>query len=132
MSRNLGTTEQGPSARRTQRNLLHQCIDGSSVGTSGVGGNSLDSLTGLGYDQSMLRVKLLVEGARLPVIAHPGEDLGYDLFALESVSLEPRTTVRAGQALPSRRAIRRLERHLGCWSATARRSRRKELQRREA
>jgi dUTP pyrophosphatase len=30
----------------------------------------------------MLRVKLLVEGARAPVVAHPGEDLGYDLFAL--------------------------------------------------
>ncbi|HUD55294.1 MAG TPA: hypothetical protein VMR02_08705 [Terracidiphilus sp.] len=42
----------------------------------------------------MLCVKVLVEGARLPVVAHPGEDLGYDPFALESVSLEPRTTVR--------------------------------------
>jgi dUTP pyrophosphatase len=42
----------------------------------------------------MLRVKLLEEGARLPVVAHPGEDLGYDLFALEDVALEPRATVR--------------------------------------
>ncbi len=42
----------------------------------------------------MLRVKLLEEGARLPVVAHPGEDLGYDLFALEDALLEPRATVR--------------------------------------
>jgi dUTP pyrophosphatase len=42
----------------------------------------------------MLRVKLLVEGARAPVVAHPGEDLGYDLFALEGVSLVPRVTVK--------------------------------------
>jgi dUTP pyrophosphatase len=37
----------------------------------------------------------LEAGARLPVVAHPGEDLGYDLFAFESIVLEPRTTVRA-------------------------------------
>ena len=42
----------------------------------------------------MLRVKLLESGARLPLVAHPGEDLGYDLFALEGVALAPRTTVR--------------------------------------
>ncbi len=42
----------------------------------------------------MLRVKKLVEGARTPVVAHPGEDLGYDLFALEGVVLAPRQTVR--------------------------------------
>ena len=42
----------------------------------------------------MLRVKLLAEGARAPVVAHPGEDLGYDLFALEGVSLVPRVTVK--------------------------------------
>ncbi len=42
----------------------------------------------------MLRVKLLEAGARLPVVAHPGEDLGYDVFALESVVLEPRITVK--------------------------------------
>jgi dUTP pyrophosphatase len=42
----------------------------------------------------MLRVKLLEESARLPVVAHPGEDLGYDLFALEGALLPPRTTVR--------------------------------------
>jgi dUTP pyrophosphatase len=43
----------------------------------------------------MLRVKLLEPGARLPVVAHPGEDLGYDLFALEAVTLAPHATVRA-------------------------------------
>jgi dUTP pyrophosphatase len=42
----------------------------------------------------MLRVKLLALGARTPVVAYPGEDLGYDLFALESTALAPRATVR--------------------------------------
>lgn len=42
----------------------------------------------------MLRVKLLDPAARLPVVAHPGEDLGYDVFALESVTLAPHDTVR--------------------------------------
>jgi dUTP pyrophosphatase len=42
----------------------------------------------------MLRVKLLEEGAKVPVVAHPGEDLGYDVFSLEGVVLEPRKTVR--------------------------------------
>ena len=42
----------------------------------------------------MLRVKKLDPAARLPVVAHPGEDLGYDVFALESVELVPRATVR--------------------------------------
>jgi dUTP pyrophosphatase len=42
----------------------------------------------------MLRVKLLEPGARLPVVAHPGEDLGYDIFLLEDALLAPRVTVR--------------------------------------
>ena len=42
----------------------------------------------------MLRVKLLEDGAKLPVVAHPGEDLGYDVFSLEGVVLEPHKTVR--------------------------------------
>jgi len=52
----------------------------------------------------MLRVKLLEEGARLPVVAHPGEDLGYDLFALEATLLAPRSTVkvRTGIAVEAR------------------------------
>lgn len=52
----------------------------------------------------MLRVKLLVEGARVPVVAHPGEDLGYDVFALEAVQIDPRETVkvRTGIAVEAR------------------------------
>ncbi|HEY1253492.1 MAG TPA: dUTP diphosphatase [Terracidiphilus sp.] len=52
----------------------------------------------------MLRVKLLEEGARAPVVAHPGEDLGYDFFALEGVLLAPRVTVkvRTGIAVEAR------------------------------
>jgi dUTP pyrophosphatase len=52
----------------------------------------------------MLRVKLLESGARLPVVAHPGEDLGYDLFALEGAILDPRATVkvRTGIAVEAR------------------------------
>lgn len=42
----------------------------------------------------MLRVKLLAEGARAPEVAHPGEDLGYDVFALEAVELWARASVR--------------------------------------
>ena len=42
----------------------------------------------------MLRVKRLDPAARLPEVAHPGEDLGYDLFALEGAILAPRATVR--------------------------------------
>jgi dUTP pyrophosphatase len=52
----------------------------------------------------MLRVKLLDPGARLPVVAHPGEDLGYDVFALEGAVLAPRATVkvRTGIAVEAR------------------------------
>jgi dUTP pyrophosphatase len=42
----------------------------------------------------MLQVKLLADGARLPEVAHPGEDLGYDVFALEAVELWARASVR--------------------------------------
>ncbi|SPE17745.1 Deoxyuridine 5'-triphosphate nucleotidohydrolase [Candidatus Sulfotelmatomonas gaucii] len=43
-------------------------------------------------------------GARLPAVAHPGEDLGYDVFALEDTLLEPRQTVklRTGVAVEAR------------------------------
>ena len=37
---------------------------------------------------------MLEDGAKVPVVAHPGEDLGYDLFALEGVVLQSRMTVR--------------------------------------
>lgn len=52
----------------------------------------------------MLRVKLLDPAAHAPVVAHPGEDLGYDLFALESALLAPRATikVRTGIAVEAR------------------------------
>jgi dUTP pyrophosphatase len=52
----------------------------------------------------MLLVKLLEAGARPPVVAHPGEDLGYDLFALEATVLPPRATVkvRTGVAVEAR------------------------------
>ena len=52
----------------------------------------------------MLRVKRLDPGARLPVVAHPGEDLGYDVFALEGAVLTPRQTarIRTGIAVEAR------------------------------
>ena len=52
----------------------------------------------------MLRVRLLEAGARAPVVAHPGEDLGYDVFALEATALGPRATVkvRTGIAVEAR------------------------------
>jgi dUTP pyrophosphatase len=52
----------------------------------------------------MLRVKLLDQAAKAPVVAHPGEDLGYDLFALEAAVLVPRVTtrVRTGIAVEAR------------------------------
>ncbi len=52
----------------------------------------------------MLRVKKLEACARLPEVAHPGEDLGYDLFALEGVKLGARQTVkvRTGIAVEAR------------------------------
>jgi dUTP pyrophosphatase len=56
------------------------------------------------YDRRMLRVKRLESGARLPEVAHPGEDLGYDLFALEGAVLGPRATakMRTGIAVEAR------------------------------
>ncbi|MGA9071420.1 MAG: dUTP diphosphatase [Terracidiphilus sp.] len=52
----------------------------------------------------MLRVKLLEVGARAPEVAHPGEDLGYDLFALTGAVLAPRVSVkmRTGIAVEAR------------------------------
>ena len=56
------------------------------------------------YHRIMLRVKKLESGARLPVVAHPGEDLGYDVFALEGAVLAARATVklRTGIAVEAR------------------------------
>ena len=49
-------------------------------------------------------MKLLHAGARAPMVAHPGEDLGYDVFALEKAVLEPLQTlrVRTGIAVEAR------------------------------
>lgn len=38
----------------------------------------------------MLKVKFLREGAKAPSIAHPGEDLGYDIYAAEAVTIPAR------------------------------------------
>ena len=38
----------------------------------------------------MLRVKLLIPAAKAPTIAHPGEDLGYDLYSAETVTIASR------------------------------------------
>ena len=38
----------------------------------------------------MLKVKLLTPAAKAPTIAHPGEDLGYDIFASETLTIPPR------------------------------------------
>lgn len=38
----------------------------------------------------MLKVKLLSPTAKAPAVAHPGEDLGYDVFACETVVIPPR------------------------------------------
>jgi dUTP pyrophosphatase len=52
----------------------------------------------------MLRVKLLDPAGRIPEVAHPGEDLGYDLFALATTQLAPRAMarVRTGIAVEAR------------------------------
>src|SRR5258708_525952 len=38
----------------------------------------------------MLKVKLLSPTAKAPAVAHPGEDLGYDIFASETVTIPQR------------------------------------------
>src|SRR5205807_2097789 len=38
----------------------------------------------------MLNVKLLSAAAKAPTVAHPGEDLGYDIYSAETVTLEAR------------------------------------------
>ena len=76
------------------------------------------------YDRSMLRVKRLEAGARLPVVAHPGEDLGYDFFALKawlSLRAQP-SSVRTGIAVEARHAAPASR--WACWCVTAPRWRR--------
>ena len=38
----------------------------------------------------MLKVKLLIPGAKPPSIGHPGEDLGYDVYAAQPVTIPAR------------------------------------------
>jgi dUTP pyrophosphatase len=40
----------------------------------------------------MLKVKLLSNAAKAPTIAHPGEDLGYDVYSAEKVTIAPRSS----------------------------------------
>lgn len=55
----------------------------------------------------MLFVKKLDPRATLPTCAHPGEDLAYDLYALEDTALIPTyvNKVRTGIAVEHRRAL---------------------------
>ncbi len=39
----------------------------------------------------MLRVKLLNASAKPPTVAHPGEDLGYDIYAALMITIPPQT-----------------------------------------
>jgi len=39
----------------------------------------------------MLRVKLLSKSAKAPTVAHPGEDLGYDIYAAFMLIIPPRS-----------------------------------------
>jgi dUTP pyrophosphatase len=49
----------------------------------------------------MIKVKLLHENAQVPTVQHAGCDLGFDLYAIEEVVLEPGvpTKVRTGIAI---------------------------------
>ncbi len=38
----------------------------------------------------MLKVRLLTPAGKAPTVAHPGEDLGYDLYAAHDVTFPPR------------------------------------------
>ena len=39
----------------------------------------------------MLRVKLLAPSAKAPTVAHPGEDLGYDIYSAATINIGPRS-----------------------------------------
>jgi len=38
----------------------------------------------------MLKVKLLTPEGKAPTVAHPGEDLGYDIYSAETITIAPR------------------------------------------
>lgn len=42
----------------------------------------------------MLKVKLLHPEARVPTVAHAGSDLGFDLYSIEDITLEPGVPVK--------------------------------------
>jgi dUTP pyrophosphatase len=42
----------------------------------------------------MLKVKFLHPDAKLPTVTYPGSDLGYDLYSIEDVTLEPGVPVK--------------------------------------
>jgi dUTP pyrophosphatase len=42
----------------------------------------------------MLKVKLLHPDAKLPTVVHAGSDLGYDLYSIEDVTLDPGEPVK--------------------------------------
>ena len=52
-------------------------------------------------DAATLRVRLLHAEAKAPTVTHPGSDLGFDLYAVEDVVLQPgvMTRVRTGIAV---------------------------------
>ena len=50
----------------------------------------------------MLKVKLLSASAKAPTIAHPGEDLGYDLYASEAVTIAARGNAMVPTGSPSK------------------------------
>jgi dUTP pyrophosphatase len=59
----------------------------------------------------MLKVKRLDPRATVPTVAHPGEDLAYDVYALEDTILEPGkvTKVRTGVAVEALNSRMRFE-----------------------
>jgi dUTP pyrophosphatase len=49
----------------------------------------------------MLKVKRMKAGATLPTVAHPGEDIGYDLYSAEDLTI----AARGAAAIPTGIAI---------------------------
>ena len=49
----------------------------------------------------MLKVKKLIPNAVLPTVAHPGEDIGYDLYSAEDITIPARSAagVHTGVAI---------------------------------
>jgi dUTP pyrophosphatase len=55
----------------------------------------------------MIRVKLLHPDARVPTVNYPGSDLGYDLYSIEDVTLQPGIPVKVRTGI----AVEALEGH---------------------